>query len=240
MLGVVAADHVAPDRRGERAAGGAGRDRHRLVEAHPHARNDLGRHPDEPRIGVVVRRARFSRDLDAIGHVAPHRRRRAARHDVAHHVAHDERNARIEHRVAHGTPLRVHDAAGYLTMRWMKRGVTEEPSLSNVAYAATRSSGRTADAPIALDGYGAIGVVMPSACASATIESIPSAMPELHGDRIARARERVAQRHGAEELSVVVPRAIDAVAVERNRDRRVDTIELAVSVSAIAARTRSA
>jgi hypothetical protein len=62
-------------------------------------------------------------------------------------------------------------------MWWMNRGVTDEPSLSNAAYAVTRSSGRTADDPIALDGNGAIGVLIPSSCASAAIVSMPSVMP---------------------------------------------------------------
>ena len=75
---------------------------------------------------------------------------------------------------------------------------------------------------------------MPSARASAAIVSMPSVEPELHRHRIARVRERVAQRHGAQELAVVVARAIDAAASSGIASAVSDTIVLAVTVSAIA------
>src|SRR6185437_16942809 len=57
------------------------------------------------------------------------------------------------------------------------RGSTTAPRLSNTVYADTRSTGRTALAPMALDGYGAIGVSMPSRLARAITVSMPTCRP---------------------------------------------------------------
>jgi hypothetical protein len=59
----------------------------------------------------------------------------------------------------------------------MNRGSTGVPRLANVVKAATRSSGCTAEAPIALDGYGAMRELIPILRASAAMESIPSRRP---------------------------------------------------------------
>ena len=63
------------------------------------------------------------------------------------------------------------------SMRVISRGCTTEPRLANAVYAVTSSSGLTADAPMALDGTGAIGEVMPNRCASAAMVSIPTRIP---------------------------------------------------------------
>ena len=49
------------------------------------------------------------------------------------------------------------------SIRVINRGSTGAPSRAKVVYAATKSSGRTTDAPIALDGYGAYTFFNPRA-----------------------------------------------------------------------------
>src|SRR6185295_5431341 len=88
--------HLPPHRGCERSTARARRNRRRLVEAEPDARDDIGWEADEPDVIVVCGIARLACHGNRGMQVAANARRGSPLHYVAHHVANDVSHPGIE------------------------------------------------------------------------------------------------------------------------------------------------